>query len=73
MDKEASEVRGAKGTPMADEHASGLGDDSFNTRQKKVLHEGEGIQASITIESANVSSVCHDIFCNPLGFQDIKI
>jgi hypothetical protein len=73
MDDEASEARGAMGTPMADEPTSGLGDGGFNIGQKKVLHKGEGVQASVTIESVNISSLRHDLVCNLLGFRDIKI
>jgi hypothetical protein len=73
MDDEASEERGAMGMPMADDPASGLGDGGSNTGQKKVVHEGEGVQASVTIESVNVSSIRHDLICNPLGYRDIKI
>jgi hypothetical protein len=43
MDNEASEARGAMGTPMADEPMSGLGDGGFNIGQKKLLHEDEGV------------------------------
>jgi hypothetical protein len=73
MDDEESEARGTMGTPMADEPASGLGDGCFNTGQKKVLHKGKGVQASDTIELVNISSLFHDLVCNPLGSWDIKI
>ena len=73
MDNEVNEARGAMETPMANEPTSGLRDGNFNTRQKKVLHKSKGVQTSVTIEPVNVSSFCHNLVCNPLGFWDIKI
>jgi hypothetical protein len=73
MDDEVSEARGAMETPMADEPTSRLEDGGFNTGRKKVLHKGKGVQASDTIELVNISSLFHDLVCNPLGSWDIKI